>query len=174
MYVPDASRSVGVCTSLSRPELRTRYIADRSAPTTSRSAPSTRQERSRAGAVSPRARANAHADRLGRVHAARARRHSGREVLRRYDLAELARYIDWSPFFQTWDLAGSYPKILQDPVVGEAARNVLRRCPGDARAHRSTEKWLTANGVVTLLPAASVGDDIEIYTDESRSEVAMV
>jgi 5-methyltetrahydrofolate--homocysteine methyltransferase len=96
----------------------------------------------------------------------------GVRQLRDYDLAAIARHIDWSPFFQTWELSGSYPKILQDPVVGEAARNVLAE--GQAMlAKIIAEKWLTASAVVGLFPANSVGDDIEIYTDESRDQVAM-
>ncbi|HTF15189.1 MAG TPA: vitamin B12 dependent-methionine synthase activation domain-containing protein, partial [Burkholderiales bacterium] len=92
---------------------------------------------------------------------------------RNYDLAEIARYVDWAPFFQTWDLAGSYPKILQDPVVGEAARDVFAE--GRAMLEKViAEKWLSANAVFGLYPAASAGDDIEIYTDESRRERAMV
>jgi 5-methyltetrahydrofolate--homocysteine methyltransferase len=88
-------------------------------------------------------------------------------------LAELARYIDWSPFFQTWDLVGVYPRILDDPVVGAAARSVY--ADGVAMLRRIVdEKWFDANGVVTLLPAASDGDDIEIYADEQRDEPLMV
>ncbi|HSF71710.1 MAG TPA: vitamin B12 dependent-methionine synthase activation domain-containing protein, partial [Methylotenera sp.] len=80
--------------------------------------------------------------------------------------------IDWAPFFQTWDLAGFYPAILTDEVVGEAASKVF------AEAQAMLKKiidgrWLTANGVIALMPANSVNDDdIEIYTDESRSQVA--
>jgi 5-methyltetrahydrofolate--homocysteine methyltransferase len=100
-------------------------------------------------------------------------RSAGRKILRKYDLAEIARYIDWSPFFQTWDLAGAYPKILEDPVVGEAARSVL----GEGQAMLKeivAGKWLEANAVFGLYPAASAGDDIEIYADESRTRTAMV
>jgi 5-methyltetrahydrofolate--homocysteine methyltransferase len=83
------------------------------------------------------------------------------------DLAELARYIDWGPFFQTWELSGPFPAILDDPVVGEAARNVFD--DGQAMLKRIVEgRWLTVNGVIALLPANSVGDDIELYADESR------
>ncbi len=97
----------------------------------------------------------------------------GRKVLLHYDLAEIARYIDWTPFFQTWDLTGSYPKILTDPVAGEAARSVL--ADGQAMLERIiAEKWLQANAVFGLYAAASVGDDIEIYTDASRMKKAMV
>jgi len=97
----------------------------------------------------------------------------GRRLLSGYDLAEIARYIDWAPFFQTWDLAGNYPKILEDPVVGEAARGVFAE--GRALLEKIlAAKSLKANAVFGLYPAASVGDDIEIYADESRRETAMV
>jgi len=90
-----------------------------------------------------------------------------------YPLAQIAEYIDWSPFFQAWELAGRYPKILQDEVVGNEARKVF----ADAQAMLKKiirEKWLTANAVFGLFPANSVNsDDIEIYTDEKRSKVAM-
>ncbi|MDO9484377.1 MAG: vitamin B12 dependent-methionine synthase activation domain-containing protein, partial [Hydrogenophaga sp.] len=96
----------------------------------------------------------------------------GRRVFKNFDLAELANYIDWGPFFQTWDLAGPFPAILKDEVVGTEAVRVY------ADAQRMLKRliegrWLTASGVIGLYPANSVGDDIEIYTDESRSEVAM-
>jgi 5-methyltetrahydrofolate--homocysteine methyltransferase len=71
-----------------------------------------------------------------------------------YDLAQLVPCIDWAPFFQTWDLAGSYPAILDDPRVGETARTGVRRRAGHAEAHRR-EKWLSANGVFGLFPANS-------------------
>jgi 5-methyltetrahydrofolate--homocysteine methyltransferase len=99
----------------------------------------------------------------------------GRREFRSYDLAELVRYIDWGPFFQTWELSGAYPKILDDPLVGSQARAVL----ADAQAMLErivAERWLTANGVVALYPANSVGggDDIAIYADEDRSRTLMV
>jgi 5-methyltetrahydrofolate--homocysteine methyltransferase len=97
----------------------------------------------------------------------------GRRVFRNQDLAEIAACIDWGPFFQTWDLAGAYPAILTDDIVGESARRVLS--DGQRLLRRAIEgRWLTANGVIGLYPANSVNDDdIEIYTDESRSEVLM-
>jgi 5-methyltetrahydrofolate--homocysteine methyltransferase len=89
-------------------------------------------------------------------HAEAPGRHGAEEL----DLAELAKYIDWGPFFQTWDLAGRYPKILDDAVVGEAARNVFK----DAQAMLEqiiAEKWIDANAVFGLFPARAVtGDDI--------------
>jgi 5-methyltetrahydrofolate--homocysteine methyltransferase len=81
----------------------------------------------------------------------------------------VARYIDWGPFLQTWDLAGPYPQILNDPVIGEQVRNLLK----DARAMLEkliAGRWLAAHAVVGLYPANSVGDDIEIYADERRGE----
>lgn len=87
-----------------------------------------------------------------------------------FPLSELIDYIDWTPFFQTWELAGRYPKILEDEVVGEAATKVF----ADAQAMLKKivdEKWLTASGVVGIWPANSIGDDVELYTDESRKEV---
>jgi len=96
----------------------------------------------------------------------------GRRVFRNFDLAEIAKYLDWGPFFQTWDLAGAYPAILQDEVVGEEARKVY--ADGQAMLKKIIEgRWLTANGVIGLFPANRVGDDIEFYTDETRSEVLM-
>jgi 5-methyltetrahydrofolate--homocysteine methyltransferase len=96
----------------------------------------------------------------------------GLHVLRHVDLATLAEYIDWGPFFQTWDLAGSFPKILDDTVVGETARSVF--ADGQAMLQQIiSEKWITANAVFALYPANAIGDDIEIYTDETRSEKRM-
>jgi 5-methyltetrahydrofolate--homocysteine methyltransferase len=94
----------------------------------------------------------------------------GLQVLHDYPLADVAKYIDWTPFFQTWELAGRYPKILQDEVVGKAARDLFE----DAQkmlARIIDEHWLRANAVVGLFPANSVGDDVEVYADESRSTV---
>jgi 5-methyltetrahydrofolate--homocysteine methyltransferase len=97
----------------------------------------------------------------------------GRRVFKNFDLGELAKYIDWGPFFQTWDLAGPFPEILRDEVVGHEAVRVYN--DGQRMLKRLVEgRWLTANAVVGLYPANSVnGDDIAIYKDESRSELAM-
>ena len=96
----------------------------------------------------------------------------GRRVFRNYDLAEIAKYIDWQPFFQTWDLHGPYPAILNDEVVGESARRVFS--DGQAMLKRVIDgRWITANAVVGFLPANTVNDDdIEVYTDASRTDVA--
>ncbi len=95
----------------------------------------------------------------------------GRRVFKNFDLAEIAQYIDWGPFFQTWDLAGPYPAILDDEIVGVEARKVL--ADAQAMLKKIIEgRWLQANGVMGLFPANRVGDDIEFYTDESRSRSA--
>ncbi len=96
----------------------------------------------------------------------------GRRVFKNFDLAELAKFIDWGPFFQTWDLAGPFPAILKDEIVGVEATKVY--ADGQAMLKKLIEgRWLTANGVIGLYPANSVNDDIELYTDDSRTEVAM-
>jgi 5-methyltetrahydrofolate--homocysteine methyltransferase len=95
----------------------------------------------------------------------------GRRTFKNFDLSELARFIDWTPFFQTWSLFGQYPAILDDKIVGEQARKV--HADGLAMMKRIIDgRWLTANGVVSFYPANSVNDDdIEIYQDETREKV---
>ena len=97
----------------------------------------------------------------------------GKRQFKNFDLAEIAKYIDWGPFFQTWDLAGPYPAILTDEVVGEQATKVF--ADAQAMLKKIIEgRWLSANGVIGLYPANTVNDDdIELYTDESRSQVAL-
>lgn len=97
----------------------------------------------------------------------------GVTVLRDYSLAELRETIDWSPFFHAWEMKGRYPDILHNPAQGETARKLFAEGQ-DLFDRLIAEKWLTANAVFGLFPANAVGDDIEIYTDESRSEVRMV
>ena len=168
VYVPDASRAVGVVTTLLSNASATASWP-RSPPTTTRCASSTPNKKGQTLVSLAAARDN----RLPRRPMRRSKpKQLGVQVLRNFDLATLAHYIDWSPFFQTWDLAGSYPKILDDAVVGEAARTVF----ADAQAMLSAiidEKWITANAVFGLFPANAVGDDIEIYADESRREPLM-
>jgi 5-methyltetrahydrofolate--homocysteine methyltransferase len=177
VYVTDASRAVGVCSNLLSATLRDDYVA---------------------GIKSDYAKAREqHAGKKGqgaRYSLADARAHGlktdwknytpprpsfiGVRALSDYSLQEISQYIDWTPFFQTWELAGRYPKILKDAVVGEAATNLFK----DAQAMLKqiiAGKWLTANAVFGLFPANSVtvdggpGDDIEIYTDDTRKTVAM-
>ncbi|HJT62508.1 MAG TPA: methionine synthase [Burkholderiales bacterium] len=97
----------------------------------------------------------------------------GITVLRRYPLAELVDYIDWGPFFQAWELSGPYPRILEDPVVGETARKLFAEAQ-ETLALIVRENLVVANGVLALHAAAQVnGDDIEIYADEGRRDVRM-
>jgi 5-methyltetrahydrofolate--homocysteine methyltransferase len=171
VYVPDASRSVSVASSLLSDEGAAKYLEELKAEY----------------ARIREQHANKKALPMVTLEAARANKTKidwaayrpvkpkfvGRRLFSNYDLAELAHYIDWGPLFQTWDLAGPYPAILNDEIVGESARRVF----SDAKAMLARliqGRWLTANGVIALLPANTVGDDdIEIYTDESRSEVAL-
>jgi 5-methyltetrahydrofolate--homocysteine methyltransferase len=90
-----------------------------------------------------------------------------------YSLAELSEYIDWTPFFHAWELAGKYPKILKDEVVGEEATALF----ADAQKMLKQivdEKWLSARGVIGFFPANSIGDDIEVYEGDERTEVKAV
>src|SRR5262245_32753144 len=171
VYVPDASRSVSVCTSLLSADSRAAYMESvRSDYDKIRE-----QHAAKKGqALVPVAQARANALKLDwRGYRPPRPRLPGRRLLRSYDLGEIARYIDWSPFFQTWDLAGSYPKILEDSVVGEAARNVFAE--GKAMLQKIiADKTLKASAGFGLCPAASAGAAIEIYADESRERVAMV
>ncbi|GFG84749.1 methionine synthase [Mycolicibacter algericus] len=87
-----------------------------------------------------------------------------------YDLAELREYIDWQPFFNAWEMKGRFPDILNNPASGEAARKLYN----EAQQMLDTaieEKWLTANAVIGFFPANAVGDDVEVYTDDTRTEV---
>lgn len=95
---------------------------------------------------------------------------TGTKVFEEYSLEELAKFIDWTPFFQTWELAGRFPAILEDEVVGLEATKLY----ADAKAVLQKiidEKWLTAKAVIGIWPANAVGDDIELYTDETRTTV---
>jgi 5-methyltetrahydrofolate--homocysteine methyltransferase len=172
IYVPDASRSVGVCTSLVSAEQQARYLAEvRADYARVRTQHAAKQGQA---PLVPLAEARANAFPIEwRDYVPPAPRLLGRKSFESYDLAEIARYIDWTPFFQAWELVGRYPRILDDPAVGEAARGVFR--DGQAMLERIVaERWLTANAVIGLYPANAVGDDIEIYTDDTRRAVAIV
>jgi 5-methyltetrahydrofolate--homocysteine methyltransferase len=169
VYVPDASRSVSVAQSLLS-EQASQYIAELNADYDKVRALHAGKKQT---PLLPLARARSNATAIDWVHyRPPVPKFIGRRFFRNYDLAELARFIDWTPFFQTWDLAGPFPAILKDEVVGAEAVRVY----GDAQRmlRRLIEgRWLTAHAVVGFWPANSVGDDIEIYTDESREQVAM-
>ncbi|MDP1637276.1 MAG: methionine synthase [Candidatus Nitrotoga sp.] len=172
VYVTDASRAVGVCNNLLSSTLHDSYVADIKADyAKTRELHASKKPQ---GARYKLADARAHGLKTDWASYTPPKpSFIGVRALSDYSLAEISPYIDWTPFFQTWELSGRYPKILNDEVIGEAARNLFH----DAQAMLKRiidEKWLGANAVFGLFPANSVNsDDIEIYTDESRSHVAM-
>jgi 5-methyltetrahydrofolate--homocysteine methyltransferase len=172
VYVPDASRSVGVCSDLLSDQRATAYIAELNADYV-RVREQHANKKQTPLVTLAEARANKTPIDWSAGPSAPAPKFIGRRVFKNQDLAEIAACIDWAPFFQTWDLAGGYPAVLTDEIVGESARRVFS--DGQRMLKRLIEgRWLTANGVVGLYPANTVGDDdIEIYTDATRSEVLM-
>ena len=174
VWVPDASRSVNVCSNLLADDetVRRKYLEEVRAEYD-------RVRTQHAGKKGPEliplaeARANRFKSDWQGYQPSRPA-FLGLKHLRNYDLAEIAGHIDWGPFFQTWDLAGGYPEILDDPVVGGEARKVY--ADAQAMLRKIIEgKWLRANGVFGLFHANSVngGDDIEIYADAGRKRVLM-
>ncbi|MET3439817.1 5-methyltetrahydrofolate--homocysteine methyltransferase [Variovorax paradoxus] len=170
VYVPDASRSVSVAQSLLSDqasayidEINADYEKVRTQHANKKQVPMWSLARARANKT-PVAFAN---------YLPPVPKFIGRRLFKNFDLTELAKYIDWGPFFQTWDLAGPFPAILKDEVVGTEAVRVY--ADGQRMLKRLIEgRWLSASGVVGFWPANTVNDDdIELYTDETRSEVAL-
>jgi len=168
VWVKDASRAVGVAQSLVSKDLVDDFLA---------------KVRADYADVRERHRNRGPGKQLVSLTKARAQRFScdwatyappqpnkpGVTVFDDYDLATLRPYIDWTPFFQAWELAGHYPAILTDAVVGTQASELFR----DAQAMLDkiiTAKWLTARAVIGLWPAANVGDDVEVYADTDRTQ----
>ncbi|MGF6550530.1 5-methyltetrahydrofolate--homocysteine methyltransferase [Paraburkholderia youngii] len=171
VYVPDASRSVSVASSLLSDEGAAKYIDELNADY-NRIRDQHANKKAQPMVTLAEARANKTKIDWAAYQPVKPK-FIGRRVFKNFDLNELANYIDWGPFFQTWDLAGPYPAILNDEIVGESARRVFS--DGKSMLARLIQgRWLQANGVITLLPANTVNDDdIEIYTDETRTEVAL-
>ncbi|MEH3085423.1 MAG: methionine synthase [Xylophilus ampelinus] len=170
VYVPDASRSVSVAQSLLSDQAA-QYVDEVSADYDKVRAQHANKKQV---PLWPLARARANKTPLDwSGYVPPVPRFLGRRLFRNFDLAELAGYIDWGPFFQTWDLAGPYPAILADPVVGAEATRV--QADGRAMLKRLIEgRWLSAHGVVGFWPANAVDeDDIALYADESRTARAM-
>jgi 5-methyltetrahydrofolate--homocysteine methyltransferase len=170
VYVPDASRSVSVAQGLLG-DGRSAYLAELNADYER-----VRQQHANKKQVPlwPLEKARANATPIDfSAYTPPVPKFIGRRVFKNYDLAEIARYIDWGPFFQTWDLAGPYPAILTDEVVGDEATRVF--ADAQAMLKKIVEgRWLTANAVVGIWPANRVNhDDIALYTDESRSQLAL-
>ncbi|MED5620645.1 methionine synthase [Ideonella sp. BN130291] len=171
VYVPDASRSVGVCADLLSDERAARYIDELKADYEKVRELHANKKQTPLVTLA-QARANkAQMDWQG--YEPPKPKFLGRRVFRNYDLNELAACIDWGPFFQTWDLAGPFPQILKDPVVGAEAQRVFS--DGKRMLQRLIEgRWLQAAGVIGLYPANTVDDDvIELYADESREQVLL-
>ncbi|MDI1348333.1 methionine synthase [Aquabacterium sp.] len=171
VYVPDASRAVGVCSELLSDERQVAYIAELNADYAK-----VREQHANKKATPMVSLAEARANKAVvdfAAHTPEAPKFIGRRVFKNYDLGELAPYIDWSPFFQTWDLHGPYPAILKDAVVGEEAQRVF--ADAQAMLKKIVEgRWLTANGVIGLYPANTVDDDaIALYADETRTTELM-
>ncbi len=169
IYVTDASRAVGVVSGLMSTEERPKAIARvrEEYRTMAESYARGQEEKARTSI------ADARKNKLRLDWAAYTPPKPtflGTRAFRAYDLAELARYIDWTPFFHAWELKGTFPRILEDEKYGEAARPLFEDAES-MLAQLIKEKWLTANAVVGFWPANSVGDDIELYADDSRTEV---
>lgn len=168
IYVTDASRAVGVVSSLLSATQRDGYISEIRAEYDEVAERHERNERAKARLPIEAARANAlKLDWDG--YAIEAPKFTGAKVIDDWDLAEIARYIDWTPFFQTWELKGVYPRILEDEKYGEAARNLM----SDAQAMLQRiigEQWFEPRAVVGFWPANRHGDDIRLFTDNSRAE----
>ncbi|MCM3565780.1 methionine synthase [Hydrogenophaga intermedia] len=171
VYVPDASRSVSVAQGLLS-EQAAAYIAEVNADYER-----VRQQHANKKQVPlwPLAKARANKTPIDfSTYTPPAPKFIGRRVFKNVDLAELAKFIDWGPFFQTWDLAGPFPEILKDEVVGEEARRVFS--DGKRMLQRLIDgRWLQANAVIGLYPANQVSeDDIALYADESRERPVLV
>jgi len=169
VYVKDASRSVNVCQQLITPENRAIYQAKTKAEHAQR-----REQHQGRSIKAPQftiaqARANRFDGKWDQYQPPIPKA-LGLRVFDDYPLRDLIRYIDWMPFFNAWEFAGTFPDVLTDPIIGEQtsdlyadARRMLRQI--------QRERWLTAKAVIGLFPANAVEDDVEIYADESRTEV---
>jgi 5-methyltetrahydrofolate--homocysteine methyltransferase len=171
VYVPDASRSVSVASSLLSDEsakkfiqdLRDDYIRIREQHANKKASPTISLEAARKNR-----------ELIDWAHYVPEKpKFIGRRVFKNFALSDIAKYIDWTPFFQTWDLAGKFPAILDDEIVGVEARKVFE--DGQALLDKLIKgQWLQADAVVAFYPANTVGDDIVLYSDESREHPLFV
>ena len=169
VYVTDASRAVGVAQSLMSKEARPRYYADIRSEYARIAAAHARGEENKQRLSLQAARANALKLNWSGNEVPQRPAFIGTKVLADYSIAELVPYIDWTPFFSTWELVGKYPAILDDATVGEAARSLF----DDAQAMLqkiAQERWFRAAAVVGFWPANSEGDDILVFGDEARAK----
>jgi len=169
-WVKDASRSVDVVRKLASKQHREGYAADIRADYEAYRERSAEGRRRKPLVSIEAARANAFRPDWSK-HRPEAPKQPGLHIFDDWPIAELVDYIDWTPFFQTWEIKGRYPDVLEDSQAGEAARNLFR--DGQEMLERIFDNdWLTARAVCGLWPAARDGDDVLLYTDETRSEVA--
>jgi 5-methyltetrahydrofolate--homocysteine methyltransferase len=166
VYVKDASRSVGVCQTLSSPEARAAYLERVRAEHATRRQQHAGRRRRPGGLTLAEARAAA--PRFDwRATTPPVPRFLGTRAIGPVPLADLVRYVDWMPFFNAWEFPGKFPDILTDPVRGQAA-SALWKDAQAILARLLAEHWLTARAVVGFFPAASVGDDIRVFEDAER------
>ena len=172
VYVPDASRAVGVAGDLLSEERKADYMQGiKDEYETMRIQRASRTSKRKTFTLQ-QARDNAYKGDWKNYTPPKPT-FLGLKTFDDYSLAELSEYIDWTPFFHAWELAGKYPKILNDEVVGEEATTLF----ADAQKMLKQivdEKWLSARGVIGFFPANSIGDDIEVYEDDERTEVKAV
>jgi len=168
VYVTDASRAVGVVQSLLSPSMRATTVANLRGEYQKVAEAHARAEADKQRLPLARARANAMKIDWA-AYAPPKPTFTGTRVFGAYDVAELVPYIDWTPFFQTWELKGRFPALLDDEKQGAAARQLY----DDARAMLKRiveERWFNPKAVIGFWPANSIGDDIALYTGESRAE----
>ncbi len=172
VYVPDASRAVGVAGELLSEERKTDYVKGIKDQYTTMREQRAKRTANRKTFTLQQARDNAYKGDWENYTPPKPA-FLGIKVFEDYSLQELTHYIDWTPFFHAWELAGKYPKILDDKIIGEEATRLF----ADAQTLLKQivdEKWLQARAVIGFFPANSVGDDVELYTDDSREEVKTV
>ena len=168
VYVKDASRSVGICQTLANPAQRAKFVAKVNEEHERR-----REQHASKKVKAPElsiAQARANRRRIDWAkYVPAAPRVPGIRTFEKYPLEELLGYVDWMPFFNAWEFTGKFPDVLSDPKFGEAASNLY----ADARRMLKqliAERWLEARAVIGLFPANAVGDDVEVYADEARTQ----
>ena len=170
VYVTDASRAVGVVSQLLSPDSKAGYVETVRGEYARVAEAHARNERDKQRLPLAKARANAlKADWDG--YQPPRPTFLGKRIFDMFDLGQLAGYIDWTPFFQTWELKGRFPAILDDPRQGKAARHLY----ADAQAMLArivAEKWFKPKAVIGFWPAQAMGDDIQLFTDETRRQVS--
>jgi len=169
IYVPDASRSVGVASKLLSATAKAEFVAETKADYEKvRERNANRKPKGKMLSISEVRSLKMHYDWKNYIPPKPS--FIGTKVFKNYPIENLVRYIDWTPFFITWSLAGKYPNILEDEVVGEAARNLF----ADAQVMLKEiidKKKFTAQAAIAFWPAQNVGDDLVLYTDETRTKI---